>query len=172
MLVNVLEAIKGTPWWVFALFMYLMLQGTKALKYRVIPVRKIFVIPSIFLLWSLYTLATFKMGDIFDFAIWAIATSFGAMLGWMLTRSIPIKADKKKALIALPGGVMTIVLSLLIFAVKYFFGFYYATHPNAFTDPVIHGADLLTTGVIIGLFLGRACCYLKKFSATEHTELA
>ncbi|NGX37998.1 MAG: hypothetical protein K1000chlam2_01167, partial [Chlamydiae bacterium] len=52
----VINALTGTPWWVYLLFVYFLYVGIKSLKPRVISLKKILILPLILFVWSLYGL--------------------------------------------------------------------------------------------------------------------
>jgi len=165
-----INALKGTPWWVYALFIYLVVVGIKTLKPQVVSLKKIFILPLIFIVWSLWTLGG-KLSLALDLSLWTGSFILGILIGWGLTRSSKIKADKKKALIRVPGGSLTFVLILVIFATKYFFGYTYATDPGASTNFSVVAADLVTSGIITGMFFGKPLCYLFKWRNSSHQDL-
>jgi hypothetical protein len=164
--------LKGIPWWVYILFVFILIKGVQALKPRVIPLKKLFITPGLFAMWGLYSLISFKFNTLKDFFVWFCAMMVGLFWGYRITRVIPIKADKKKQLIALEGGLTTLVLSMLIFATKFSFGYFYATHPGARQNWVFVGVDLIVTGVIIGLLFGRSICYWNRFQRANQTDLS
>lgn len=168
---ELIKILKGTPWWVFVLFGYLVLKGIEALKPRVIDLKKLFILPLVFAIWGIHSLISSKLHGATDFAIWFLAMAAGLFLGDRMTRSIPIQVDHKKQLIALEGSPATLILSVMIFATKYFFGFFYATHPTARDNWMIVSADLITSGLIIGLFFGRSIRYWRRFRGAEHMDL-
>ena len=163
-----ISALKGTPWWVYVLFFYLLFIGIKALKPHVFSLKKIFILPLIFAVWSIWQLIA-KYQSFFDIVIWATFIFIGYIAGWGLTQHLKIRADKKKLLIAVPGSYLTLILILVIFGTRYFFGYYYATHQE--TGPMIHMANLIAKGLITGMFVGRAAAMLKKFAKAIHKKL-
>lgn len=165
-----IDALKGTPWWVYALFIYLVVVGVKTIKPQVASLKKIFILPLIFIVWSLSGLGG-KLSLGLDLSVWIPSFILGILVGWGLTRSLKIKADKKKALIRVPGGLLTLVLILVVFGVKYYFGYTYATDPGASTNFNIVAADLISSGIITGMFFGRLFCYLSKWRNSPHQDL-
>jgi hypothetical protein len=165
----IIEALKGTPWWVYVLFFYLLSIGLKTLKPRVISLKKMFIIPTVFTVWTLYTMFS-KFSHLSSIAIWGISLIVAILIGWSLSRKINIQTDKKKGLIRLPGTAITLILILLIFGTKYFFGYLYATDPLAQDTPVIFISDFITSGIITGLFLGKALSLWQKYVKVSHYE--
>ncbi len=165
-----INALKGTPWWVYALFIYLVVVGIKTLKPQIVSLKKIFILPLIFIVWSLLALGG-KLSLGLDLSFWIPSFILGIFVGWGLTRSLRIKADKKKALIKVPGGPLTLVLILVVFGVKYYFGYTYATDPEARMNFNTVAADLTSSGIITGMFFGRLFCYLSKWRNSPHQDL-
>lgn len=165
-LINIL---KGTPWYIYLIFLFLVSKGIEALKPRVITIKKLFFLPTILCLWSLYSLVHNKLNDLSYLLCWLLALGFGSFFSWKMVNPLTIKADKIKNLIALEGGLSTLFLSLLIFATKYFFGFYYTTHhmPNI----IIVFADLISSGIITGLFLGKIFTLFNKYLKAPQVDL-
>lgn len=170
MLGTIGEFLSQTPWWVYVIFIYLFIVGKKALHPRVIPFSKMLILPLFFAVWSAYSLYTVFNSPL-DIVYWAISIILGAAIGWIMTAPYEIKADKEKFLIWLPGTRSTFVLVMVIFAVKYFFGYLYATDPHAQKNVYIYSIDLITSGFITGMFIGKALCLWSKFKTADHTNL-
>lgn len=163
-----IQALKGTPWWVYLIFFYLLYVGKNSMKSRVISLKKMFIFPVLLLVWGLYSIIH-KFSGFADVLYWIISLTFGCIVGWKLTLRFRVRADKKKHLIKLPGTKMILILSIAIFAVKYCFGYYYATHTQI--SPFVRFADIVAIGFITGLFIGRVACYLVKFGKARHEKL-
>ncbi len=168
----ILEALRKTPWWVFALFAYLVVLGVKALKERTLPLRKIFIVPALFTIWSLYSLITKFHLNIYLSPIWGLAVLVGYFASWHLSLRIRIRADKKKHLITLPASCVPLISFLLIFSAKYFFGFLYATDPQAKFNVAFLGTDLAISGLINGIFVGKLLALIHKYKTTPHTDIS
>lgn len=167
---TMIEFMNQTPWWVYFVFVYLVILGTKALKPRVISLKRMFLLPLFFALWSIYSLYTLFNGPL-DIVYWAISIILGIAIGWTITVSVEIQADKKKFLIRLPGTCSALIFVVLIFAVKCFFGYLYATDPLLQKNVNIYTADLITSGLITGMFVGKALCFWRKFKEANPTDL-
>jgi signal transduction histidine kinase len=162
------SAIFGTPWWVFLLFAYCIYIGVKALKSRVASIKRIFILPLIFIAWSVWNLVV-NFSGFLGFLTWAIFITLGYFIGWGMTQSWKIAADKKKLLIGIPGNRITLILLIAVFAVKYFFGYYRATHAEM--SALVAFANLIASGLITGIFVGRTMSLLKKFAKAKHEKL-
>ncbi len=165
---TVLQAIKATPWWVYILFFYVLYIGIRALKSRTMSVNRIFIIPLLFLFWSIWSLIARFQGAM-DLLIWGIFIVIGFTAGWGLFQRYKIRADHKKLLIRFPGNYFILILMLSIFAVKYFFGYMRATSPEL--SPMLHSLNFVVSGLSTGLFVGRTFAILKKFGKAKHEKL-
>ena len=165
---GIFETIKGTPWWVFPLFAYLIWVGIGALKPQVVSLKKMFILPLVFLIWGIWGLIG-SFDGYKDILIWIIFTVIGYFVGWGIYQIYRIRADKKKLLIKLPGTRFVLVFIILIFATRYFFGYYQATHLEM--SPLIHAVNLVFSGMITGIFIGRSMALLHKFAKADHEKL-
>jgi len=160
------KALKGTPWWVYALFVYLVWVGVRAMKPQMVSVNKMFIVPLIFVAWSIYGLIIRFQGWV-DIFFWAIAIIAGFFVGGYLVFK-KFRADRKKLLAYIPGSPVILILVLVIFAVRYFFGYYSATHE---VGQAMHVAQIIVSGSITGMFVGRMRAFLLKFSKAKHENL-
>jgi hypothetical protein len=72
----------------------------------------------------------------------------------------------------IPGGPFTLVLALLIFAIKYVFGVLHALDPAAFAAPRFWLTELAVSGVLTGMFIGRFAGLWRQYCAAPHEDLA
>lgn len=167
-------ALSNTPWWVYALFIYLVMIGIKASNTRVISIKKLFIIPVIFTYLSIHTLITSFDIHVLEVSIWGSAILIGTLFGWaeVFRQHRHIKVDKTKHLIQVPGSWMTLILILVIFASKYYFGYELDQDPELIHQNAFEYSMLIVSGICTGLFIGRALCYLNKYINTEHTPLS
>lgn len=155
----ILDALEGTPWWVYLIFCYLVLRSVKAAQPQTLPVFRIVILPIVLTIWSLAGL--FSKWDWSAFLSWAIALIPGFILGWLSVRSWKIRFDRKRKTLSLPGSWSTLGLLMIIFAVKYFFGYYAGTHS---TIPLtILLAQMGASGIITGMFFGRMAYFWKRY---------
>lgn len=168
----IFEILKGTPWWVYAIFCYFTVMGLKATKPSIIPFKKLFILPVIFTVWSFYSLITSFQITMLTSLTWSFSILAGYYLSWHVHRSKPIQADKMRRLIALPGSWAPLLSFLIIFASKYFFGYTFAIHPEARASIAYYGPYIALSGTITGFFIGKLLCFFHKFKFSEHTDLS
>lgn len=168
---TVLDKITQTPWWVYLIFIVLIARGIKALNGRVVPFRKLFILPTIFLILSVHTLISAFNINMLNIAFWVGGLLIGASLGTMLTFSLKLNVDKKHLLIFVPGTWTTLTFILILFASKYYFGYEMSVDPNLILQPDFKYSMLAVSGVAGGLFIGRLLVYSYRLWANESMDL-
>ncbi len=123
------QTVIHTPWWVYLLLVYLITVGLKASKARVIPFWKIFVLPTIFLFMSIQNLMTIESIEYLSIGSLIVAMIVGSLFGWWQVKRLDIKIDKKYSLIQIPGSWDTLLVILIVFSAKYYFGYEKTTNP-------------------------------------------
>ncbi len=149
------QIIIHTPWWVYLLFAYLIFIGIKASKSRVTPFLKLLIAPIIFSWMSIDTLVGDVGSSSYANSIWAIAILIGVFFGWLQLRLLKIQTDRKRLLIKMPGSWITLILILIIFFSKYYFGYSSAVQPSLLENTGYVFIMLAISGVCTGLFIGR-----------------
>ena len=159
---NFWKMIGGAPWWVYVLLIYLLSIGIKAIKARTISIKKVSLLPLFFLAWGLYGLyGKWMLGFGSLIPVWFIFLGLGAYLGWQEVHGWRISADHQKGEITIPGHYSTLVLIILIFSLKFFWGYVYAARTEI--SYWIYFSDTLTSSLVTGFFVGRASFFLKSF---------
>ena len=67
-------------------------------------------------------------------AAWLIALMVGALVGYAYMRHLGVTADKTTKNIHVPGSWFTMILVLIIFATKYYFGYALGANPGEETS--------------------------------------
>ena len=160
-----MDIITTAPWWVFALFFFLVIVGLTAVLPRAISLKRILFLPLVFTIWNVVWLAERIQGHFFLLIFWAAGLLIGAAFGWVSVRSWKIQADVRHKRLSLPGTWTTLVLILLAFSVRYFFIYNYEMHPEAASHLFI--SDALISGIITGIFIGRSLELYRKYRKTQ-----
>lgn len=171
---KILSIIHGTPIWVWFLFGYLLYRGITGLKARTMTMSRIFLVPGIFLFLSLQNIVS-RMCSCFNstaLAIYTLLLSLGILIGWLLVRHMKITVDKKRHLIAMPGSTLMLVLTILIFGIKYFFGYMKAANPEIMASTFAITTYAGISGLIAGIAIGRMAYFLYQYQKSIHTDLA
>lgn len=153
--------LAETPWWVYFLFIFLVLTGLIATRPRTISFKRLTILPGIFTIWNLFWLEDRIQGHPFLFIYWAVGLFFGSFLGWLTVRSWIIHANREQKRISLPGSWSTLILILIVFAIRYFFVYNYKMHPEEAS--LLFTPDALISGVITGTFIGRSFKLYRKY---------
>ena len=90
----------------------------------------------------------------------------------LIANAQPIRADKTRGLVRVPGGVLTLVLIVSIFVTKYAFGFLHATQPRSFAGLSFWLPEVALSGMLAGMFIGRFAGLLRLYQAAPHEDLA
>ena len=168
---NLSQFFTGTPAWVYILFFYLLFIGIKSMKTGVVSLKKLFILPIIFFFMSLHTLlASFDL-TVGSVVIYIVSLALGSWVGWLFAKNKVLAFDKKHHLIKLQGSATTLILVLLIFSIKYYFGYALAVDPTRVQDFTFRSLMIASSGIITGIFIGRAFLYLHKRSKAPHTDL-
>ena len=157
---NFTEALIHTPVWVYVVFFYLLFIGIKSLKDRELPFFKIFIVPAIFFYISLSSLIKNFHLEALTVLLWIFAIFIGMTLGFLQYKNQGVKYDREKKVFLLPGSYSTLVLFLVIFASKYYFGYELARDPGLLEQQSFEFSMLGFSGVCTGAFLGRLYYYL------------
>jgi len=164
----ILEALLGTPWWVYLVFLYLLKVGVGATKTHVVSVKKLFVIPVVFWIHSMTTILFSFQFSQFSCALYSFSLLCGMGGGWLLISNLNLKFDKYRGLIQVPGNWSTITLIMFVLSAKYYFGYSLAVNPEISQDPNFKILMLTVSGVCSGVFLGRLFCFLFRNSNALH----
>lgn len=154
------EMIQETPWWVYLLFLFLVFIGLRATRARTVSSRQLFLLPIILMILNLAWLSERLQDHYAHLIFWAIGLTVGAVFGWLMVRKWTIKVLHYDA-ISLPPSWSALILILLFFIVRYFFVFNYEMHPEA--ESHLFLADALISGVMTGIFVGRAYQLFTKY---------
>lgn len=163
--------VKGTPSWVLLVFVFVLYRGLQACKTRTFSVYKLGIIPALFLALSIQGICTLQCPMPGMWILWCAGLLLGVVQGWYIFTTGPIEADKKKSLIKVQGSPLILVLSLIIFASKYYMGYLAATNPALLLQTHRMTIRILFSSLIPGLLIGRTARYAYLYRKTTHTNL-
>lgn len=156
------DIITGAPWWVYLLLIYLVSIGIKSIQPRTITVKRLILFPLVFIAWSFYDLyQKLALGFPSLAFYWIIFLAIGAYLGVKEVQHWTIKKDRSKEEITIPGNYSTLVLILLIFILKFFWGYFYATWTEI--PYWLYVSDTISSSLVTGFFIGRALVFFKSY---------
>jgi len=152
---DVWRILAGTPWWVWVLFAYLLSRGIRALKPSTGPLWRFAIIPAVFLAWGLANLVLSIGLSELSVGAYLAALAVGCVAGWLSAIGQVVHVDRDRGVVTVPGGPLTLVLILVIFAVKYGLGAWSGMVPMVAVQPWFVAAGAAASGVVAGLFIGR-----------------
>jgi len=150
-----LEILKSTPPWVYAIFALICYYGLRALSTTRESQRSLLITPLILLVWSLWSL---NLGDHRWLALgaWSSGAVLGSLLAMGLFSSVGVVLESSGESILVPGTLKVFGISLLFFAVKYWIGYQTAVHPEHAASVQMLSISGAAAGFTVGLFCGRA----------------
>jgi hypothetical protein len=155
-----IEIIKATHWWVYVVFSFLILVGLRSTKPRTVSARQLFLLPFILMFLNLIWLSERIHNHSHLLIFWFLGLAAGAIVGWLMVRKWTVKTHRYDQ-ISLPSSWSVLILILLFFSIRYYFLFNYEMHPKAATH--LFMADALISGVMTGIFIGRAYHLFTKY---------
>jgi len=169
---SLLQIVSGTPIWVWVLLAYLLYVGIRALQPSTGPLWAIAIMPAVFFVWGIYGLYDMHGLGLGRVMSWVVALLAGTAVGIGLAGLQPIRADKVRRLVRTAGGPLTLVLIILIFSTKYVYGYLHAVEPARFADARFWLSEVIFSGVLSGMFVGRFAGLWRQYQAAPHEDLA
>ncbi|MDP1575108.1 MAG: hypothetical protein Q8L78_09300 [Coxiellaceae bacterium] len=163
--------LKETPWWIYLLSFCLLLIGLSALQPKVVSILKLAILPIFFTALSIHTLMISFTINTMTIATWAGSILFGILLGLVLASGHDYKVDRKNLLILLPGNWMPLILILIIFGSKYYFGYELSIDPSIAQNTNFQLIMLAISGSCTGVFIGVFISYLYYFFTAKSVDL-
>jgi hypothetical protein len=162
-LLTIKLTLQYTPWWVYLLLAYVIFIGIKASKSRTVSLRKLFILPIIFLALSLEMLITHFDLNGLSVCTWIGSVLLGSAIGALLVVRQPITVDHNKKTLHLGGSWSTMILIFMIFAGKYYCGYALHADPGAAINTHTEIIVLAISGACSGAFLGRMLSYISRY---------
>lgn len=166
----ILVFFSKTPIWIYPLLVFLIILGLRAKHAKEISVKQLFILPAAFICWSVFSLIRKIEARPQLLFICISVALLSAFVEFFIARKISLKVHKSKATLVVPGsGYKMLAFLLLIFGVKFVFGFMYGAFPQ-FTPSVLL-VDLGFSGFITGFFLGKNLGLFKTYLAQPADSL-
>ncbi len=156
---NVMMLLTRTPWWVYAILVYVIIVGVKTLKTHTVELPKMFIVPVILLFGLHYKLLL--SGDSAQIGLFIGLLACGFVGGWLVANQVPIKIFRHLKAIELPGTYTTALLLWSFFVAKYLLGYFKATDPANLA--LYSTLDLGVRGPVLGCLWGRSCRFVQKY---------
>ncbi|WP_445378911.1 DUF6622 family protein [Pseudochrobactrum asaccharolyticum] len=157
------EILTHTPWWVWVLLVYLVYRGICLLSPTNISPKRMLLMPSVFLLWSIYGMFNKLYMPWTAFFIFVFALIAGLLLGkTIMVMQQPAIFDRVTGMVQRPGSVVPIIAILLNFSCLYGMNVYAGYHPDSIRELNFTVIYSVTSGLADGFFWGMSLAVLIK----------
>ena len=160
-----IQILAHTPWWVYVLFAFLVSRGIRACRPADVTLYQLALVPALLTGWGLTDLARRYGADLAACAPWLLALAVGIAVGAAILRGVPVRDDRGRGIIHRPADFTVLPLILLAFAIKYSFAVAAAISPGLLHEANYRLADLATSGLFAGIFVGKFARYVKVYLA-------
>ena len=150
---GILKIITGTPWWVWPLLAFLLWRGINALKPSIIRVHDLFVMPLILATISMRGLIKTYGLPASPLGAWSALFFVGILFVLLTTPRTAILVDRQRGLVQRPGSALTLVIILMVFGVKYYFGYLDAVSPGVTQEMTFVLLRFALSGMMMGMLL-------------------
>ena len=147
------QVLKGTPLWVWAILVALIVLGVKQMRPRVVARYSVLIAPVVFLFVGLTAAGRGPTG----FLAWALtllATAAFTYFVWQPTAGARYDASADR--LNLPGSVLPMLLMLAIFLFNYVVNVVLAINPALRGELAWQIGPAIVLGALSGVFAGRA----------------
>ena len=147
------QVIKGTPIWVWAILVALVVLGVKQLRNRVVPRYSVLIAPVAFLFVGLMAAGRGPIG----LSAWALTLLIAAAFTffvWPPTGGVRYDAGTDR--LHLPGSMVPMLLMLSIFLLNYVINVVLAINPALRGEMIWQVGPAVILGALSGVFIGRA----------------
>ncbi|WP_223487739.1 hypothetical protein [Pseudomonas sp. A-RE-19] len=161
-----LDILRGTPLWVYAVFCILTYYGVIACFKNHESKRSLQITPAIFVAISLTSL---KLSQ--GFAIPILAYALGLLAGWFLALRFYSyqNVEREGERLVLGGTIKVLIVYWGFFAWRYYGGYQAAMYPELANEVSAVGWSALGAGLINGLIVGRSLRLLRIFRSDNVT---
>lgn len=149
----ILEILRHTPGWVWALAAGLLLLGLSQLRGRRLAPAALWVMPGLLLAMGLWSLAQSFTPPWLALVVWTKAVALAAAVARRLPPPAGLRLEGGR--LVLPGSALPLVVIGAVFTLRYAGGVALALHPAWRADPVVALSMAASYGAISGLLLGR-----------------
>jgi hypothetical protein len=151
---TVITILAHTPPWAFVVIVLVLVLAARNFRTRTISAGSLFIFPAILVLLAVINVVHSPLGPLAAGAELLAAGAVGFAVAWLLTPA-PLEFRHADGQIVLPASAIPFVVTLLIVALRYTFGYLYGRWPELRADP-LDAAILVGAGAFLaGLNLGR-----------------
>jgi hypothetical protein len=150
-----LQIIKATPLWVWALLAALLWLGLNQTRTRVVGSRRAALLPGVFVALSLAGVVTAFHGNALAVAVWAVGVGIAVGVGQRLMPRLRATWQAAGDTLRVDGSWLPLALIVSLFFVKFAAGVSMAMHPGLASETDFVIACSLAYGFFSGLFAAR-----------------
>lgn len=151
-----IEIIKHTPPWVFALFVGLLGLGWYQGRARTVRRSRMVVFPMVMILLSCYGVISAFGRSPLGIGCWLLGGIIAVVLARQLAPILKAAISMENGLIFIPSSWLPMTLIMTLFATKYAVGVCLARQLPVITFPHFVGSVSFVYGLLGGFFFGRA----------------
>ncbi len=167
---TILEALQGTPLWVYLVFFYLVWIGFRARKEHSAPIGKLVTVPLFFLLWGLWNLYERNL-LLHNFSLLFIVGLFlGSLVSAKLFQPLILSVDRDTKSIRVKGSWQLLISLLIVFAGKYALGVSIGFSPELLKEEGFQILYISAQGLLSGLFIGRLYASINALVKGPHAD--
>ncbi|WP_339433602.1 MULTISPECIES: hypothetical protein [unclassified Pseudomonas] len=161
-----LDILRGTPLWVYAVFFIVTYCGVIACFRNHESKRSLQITPVIFVAISLVSLKL-SQGFVIPLSVYAL----GLLAGWWLALRFYSyhNVEREGERLVMGGTVKVLIVYWCFFAWRYYSGYQAEMHPELAQDVSLAAWSALGSGLINGLIVGRSLRLLRFFKAGDVT---
>lgn len=157
----ILDILRGTPIWVYALFAYLLWMGVWRLRTRIRSVQSTWIAPVLFIAWGLSGLAG-REGPLSSTLTWWIAgAALGVAIGYRIEPAPSV--DRATGAIRQPGSAIPLLRNLILFGAHYLLHVAAAIGLGAAAH--LLSWDVAVSGLSAGYFVGWSVLFTRAWRA-------
>ena len=159
------QAIAGTPWWIYFMFIYLAYASYLSTKPKIIPLKSFYLLLGLFL--SLTSLAMFTLIIVTptNAAYYAGMLMLGASLGWLQCINLKVVAIQGKKLLQIQGSYLFGIIIFTLIVARYALIKELDLTVDSFKTPFYSNLMMMFYGLFTGLIIGRLL-YMKRVLKT------
>lgn len=149
-----IEYIRNTPVWVWPLLAFLIISGLKSFNESKVDLKKIFILPVMFISWSIYSIFVDLSYVFLSLSFFSFTLSIGILIGFIINKNFrPISSNQNNELI-MQGSWFPLALILFSFCITYVFSALKVVKPEFSSNISYSLLHVSLSGLLAGLFWG------------------
>ncbi|MEB0045403.1 MULTISPECIES: hypothetical protein [unclassified Pseudomonas] len=159
-----LDILRGTPQWVYAVFFIVTYYGVIACYKNYETKKSLLLTPAIFVAISVASLKI-SQGFLVPLSVYAL----GLLVGWLLALHFYSyhTVKRKGEELVLDGSIKVLIVYWCYFAWRYYGGYQEAMYPELANEVSLVAWSSLGAGFVNGLIVGRSLRLLRFFKSTN-----